>query len=62
MMRMGITVVGLSTLPVIELGTPSGTLTSAADPFDQLTIDVSKLTDTFASANDRPCNVSVSTT
>ena len=49
MMRMGLIVVGLSTLTVMELGTPSVTLTSAPDPFDQLTIDESKLTDTFAS-------------
>ena len=53
MMRMGLNVVGLGTLTVMELGTPSRTKTSATDPFDQLTIDVSVSPDTLETA-DRP--------
>jgi len=49
MMRMG--VVGLGTLTVMELGTPSRTKTSAKDPFDQLTIDVSVSPDTLETAD-----------
>ena len=51
MMRMGLNVVGLGTLTVMELGTPSRTKTSATDPFDQLTIDVSVSPDTLETAD-----------
>jgi hypothetical protein len=51
MMRMGLNVVGLGTLTVMELGTPSRTKTSAKDPFDQLTIDVSVSPDTLETAD-----------
>ena len=51
MMRMGLIVVGLGTLTVMELGTPSRTKTSATDPFDQLTIDVSVSPDTLETAD-----------
>src|SRR5258706_6007747 len=51
MMRMGLIVVGLGTLTVKELGTPSRTKTSATDPFDQLTIDVSVSPDTLETAD-----------
>jgi hypothetical protein len=51
MMRMGLIVVGLGTLTVMELGTPSRTNTSAADPFDQLTIEVSVSHDTLGTAD-----------
>src|ERR1700674_4383310 len=51
MMRMGLIVVGLGTLAVMELGTPSRTKTSATDPFDQLTIDVSVSPDTLETAD-----------
>jgi hypothetical protein len=47
MMRMVLIVVGLSTLTVMELGTPSRTKTSAPDPFEQLTVDVSVSSDTL---------------
>jgi hypothetical protein len=50
-MRMGLIVVGLGTLAVMELGTPSRTKTSATDPFDQLTIDVSVSPDTLETAD-----------
>jgi hypothetical protein len=53
MMRLGLIVVGLGTLTVMELGTPSRTKTSTTDPFDQLTIDVSVSPDTLETA-DRP--------
>jgi hypothetical protein len=51
MMRMGLIVVGLSTLTVMELGTPSRTKTSAPDPFEQLTVDVSVSSDTLERAD-----------
>ena len=51
MMRMGLIAVGLSTLIVMELGTPSSTKTSAPDPFDQLTINVSVSPDTLETAD-----------
>ena len=51
MMRMGLIVVGLSTLTVMELGTPSRTKTNAPDPFDQLTVDVSVSPDTLEAAD-----------
>ena len=51
MMRMGLIVVGLGTLTVMELGTPSRTKTSATDPFDQLTIDVRVSPDTLETAD-----------
>src|SRR5258708_23021984 len=50
MMRMGLIVVGLGTLTVMELGTPSRTKTRATDPFHQLTIDVSVSPDTLDTA------------
>jgi hypothetical protein len=40
-MRAGLIVVGLSALTIMELGTPPRTKTSAPDPFEQLTLDVS---------------------
>jgi hypothetical protein len=51
MMRMGLIVVGLSTLTIMELGTPSLTKTSAPDPFDQLMIDASVSPDTLETAD-----------
>ena len=51
MMRIGLIVVGLGTLTIMELGTPSHTKTSATDPFDQLTIDVSVSPDTLETAD-----------
>jgi hypothetical protein len=51
MTRMGLIVVGLGTLTVMELGTPSRTKTSATDPFDQLTIDVRVSPDTLEAAD-----------
>lgn len=48
---MGLIVVGLSTLAVMELGTPSRTKTSATDPFEQLTIDESVSPDTLETAD-----------
>ena len=53
MMRMGLIVVGLSTLTVMEPGTPFRTKTSASDPFDQLTVDVRLSSDTLASTDRR---------
>ncbi len=50
-MRMALIVVGLSTLTVIELVTPSRTKTNAPDPFDQLTVDVSVSPDTLEAAD-----------
>jgi len=50
-MRIGLIVVGLSTLTVIELVTPSRTKTNAPDPFDQLTVDVSVTPDTLEAAD-----------
>jgi len=50
-MRMGLIVVGLSTLTIMELGTPSRTNTSARDPFDQLMIDASVSPDTLETAD-----------
>ena len=47
MMRMGLIVVGLSTLTIMELGTPCRTKTSAPDPFDQLMTDASVSPDTL---------------
>lgn len=43
MMRMGLIVVGLGTLAVMELGTPSRTKTSAPDPFEQIAVDLSSV-------------------
>ena len=51
MMRMGLIVVGLSTLTVMELGTPSHTKTNAPDPFEQPTIGFSASSDTLATAD-----------
>jgi hypothetical protein len=51
MMRMALIVVGLSTLTVIELVTPSRTKTNAPEPFDQLTVDVSVSPDTLEAAD-----------
>jgi hypothetical protein len=48
---MGLIVFGLSTLTVMELGTPSRTKTSAPDPFEQLTVDVSVSSDTLETAD-----------
>jgi hypothetical protein len=48
---MGLIVVGLSTLTVMELGTPSRTKTNAPDPFDQLTVDVSVSPDALEAAD-----------
>jgi hypothetical protein len=49
-MRIGLIVVGLSTLTIMELGTPSRTK-SAPDPFDQLMIDASASPDTLETAD-----------
>jgi hypothetical protein len=51
MMRIGLIVVGLGTLTAMELGTPSRTKTSATDPFEQLTVDVSASRDTLETAD-----------
>ena len=51
MMRMGLIVVSLSTLTVMELGTPSRTKTNVPDPFDQLTVNVSVSPDTLEAAD-----------
>jgi hypothetical protein len=51
MMRIGLIVVGLGTLTVMEMGTPSRTKTSAPDPFEQLTVDVSASRDTLEKAD-----------
>jgi hypothetical protein len=48
---MALIVVGVSTLTVIELVTPSRTKTNAPDPFDQLTVDVSVSPDTLEAAD-----------
>ena len=53
MMRMGLIVVGLSALTIMELGTPPRTKTSAPDPFEQLTVDVSVSGDTLETADRR---------
>jgi hypothetical protein len=51
MMRIGLIVVGLGTLTIMELGTPSRTKTSVQDPFEQLIFDVSVLGDTLETAD-----------
>jgi hypothetical protein len=51
MMRIGLIVVSLGTLTVMELGTPSRTKTSALDPLEQLTVDVSVSSDTLKKAD-----------
>ena len=51
MMRVGLIVVGLSALTIMELGTPPRTKTSAPDPFEQLTVDVSVSGDTLETAD-----------
>jgi hypothetical protein len=51
MMRMALIVVGLSTLTVIELVTPSRTKTNVPDPFDQLTVEVNVTPDTLEAAD-----------
>jgi hypothetical protein len=51
MMRISLIVVGLCTLTVMELGTPSRTATRAPDPFGQITFDVSVLSDTLETAD-----------
>jgi hypothetical protein len=52
MMRMGLIVVGLSTLAVVgELGTPSHTKTSSPHPFEQLTVEVGLSQDTLETAD-----------
>src|SRR5258706_12321045 len=51
MMRIGLIVVGLGTLTIMELGTPSRTKTSAPDRFEQLTFDVSVRSDTLEKAD-----------
>jgi hypothetical protein len=51
MMRIGLIVVGLGTLTVMELGTPSRTKTSAPDPFEQLAVEVSLSRDTLERAD-----------
>jgi hypothetical protein len=51
MMRIGLIVVGLGTLTVMEMGTPSRTKTSAPDPFEQLAVDVSVSRDTLEKAD-----------
>ena len=53
MMRVGLIVVGLSALTIMELGTPPRTKTSAPDPFEQLTVDVSVSGDTLETADRR---------
>jgi hypothetical protein len=51
MMRIGLIVVGLCTVTIVELGTPARTKTSAPDPFEQLTVDVSVSRDTLETAD-----------
>lgn len=51
MMRIGLIVVGLGTLTVMELGTPSRTKTSEPDRFEQLTFDVRARSDTLGKAD-----------
>jgi hypothetical protein len=51
MMRMGLVVVGLSTLAIMELETPPPTKTIAADPLHQLTVDVNVSSDTLETAD-----------
>jgi hypothetical protein len=51
MMRIGLIVVGLGTLTIMELGTPSRTKTSSLDRFDQLTLDVTVRSDTLGKAD-----------
>jgi hypothetical protein len=51
MMRTGLIVVGMCTLTIMELGTPTRTKTSAPDPFEQLTVDVSVIGDTLETAD-----------
>jgi hypothetical protein len=51
MMRIGLIVVGLCTLTIMELGTPSRSKTSAPDPFEQLRVDVSVSRDTLERAD-----------
>ena len=51
MMRTGLVVVGLGTLAVMELVTPSRTKTSAPDPLEQLAVDVSISRDTLKTAD-----------
>jgi hypothetical protein len=51
MMRIGLIVVGLGTLTIMELGTPSRTKTSAPDRFEQLTFDVGVRSDTLGKAD-----------
>jgi hypothetical protein len=51
MMRVGLIVVGLSALIIMELRTPPRTKTSAPDPFEQLTVDVSVSRDTLKTAD-----------
>jgi hypothetical protein len=51
MMRMGLIVVGLSTLTIMELGTRSSTKTSVPDPLDQLMINVNVSPDTLDTAD-----------
>ncbi|MBR1215989.1 hypothetical protein [Bradyrhizobium sp. JYMT SZCCT0180] len=53
MMRAGLIVVGLSTLTIMELGTPRHTKTSAPDRFEQVTIGVSVSGDTLETADRR---------
>ena len=51
MMRVGLIVVGLSTLTIMEWGTRSSTKTNVPDPLDQLTINVSGSPDTLDTAD-----------
>jgi hypothetical protein len=51
MMRIGLIVVGLGTLTIMELGTPSRTKTSSLDRFDQLTLDVTVRSDILGKAD-----------
>jgi hypothetical protein len=53
MMRVGLIVVGLSALTIMELGTSPRTKTTAPDPFEQLTVDVSVSGDTLETADRR---------
>jgi hypothetical protein len=50
-MRIGLIVVGLGTLTVMEMATPSRSKTSAPDPFEQLRVDVSVSRDTLEGAD-----------
>ena len=52
-MRVGLIVVGLSALTIMELRTPPRTKTTAPDPFEQLTVDVSVSGDTLETADRR---------